>query len=189
MGGDGVGQPRHAVLEHLPLPVDRAAARVEGGSIGVNAFPHGRSEPGQRLEQPLHFLLHEGDHGRLVARAEVGLDACHLLVEAIQQLIVNTSFIWVWMPAFSSSMLRCTAMAKRGSTSQSLGKWLASRSPGRGEPSSSVSPRCPRRTGSYSRKRRWLAPRLGDGTRIRRLMHETTPSWLTSAEAEGSTRR
>ena len=37
-------------------------------------------------------------------------------------MAVNASFISVWMPAFSSSMLRCTAMAKRGSTSYSLGR-------------------------------------------------------------------
>ena len=29
----------------------------------------------------------------------------------------------VWMRAFSSSMLRCTAMAKSGSTSRELGRW------------------------------------------------------------------
>ena len=53
-------------------------------------------------------------------------------------IAVHFSLMKAWMREFSSSMLRCTAMEKSGRIWWSFGRCVASRSPGVGEPSSSV---------------------------------------------------
>ena len=74
VGGDGLGDPRHALVEVPPLGVDGAHAWIDGATVRLDALADAGVEALKMVEARLDLRPEEADDGHLVAAPEAPAD-------------------------------------------------------------------------------------------------------------------
>src|SRR5437867_6982406 len=87
VGGDGLGQARHALLEDLALPIDGAHARIERVAVRGHPAGHGRVEAPQPLQQRLDLGPQERHDADLVTSGEMIVDLLAVLIDPVAKLV------------------------------------------------------------------------------------------------------
>jgi hypothetical protein len=87
--GDGLGDPRHALVEVPPLGVDGAHAWIDGATVRLDALADARVEALKMVEARLDLRPEEADDGHLVAAPEAHADLGRVRVDAMGELVEN----------------------------------------------------------------------------------------------------
>ncbi len=89
VGGQGLIDQHHAVIELLAAPIQRAHGRLHGGPVSLDLLVHFGAEGPQVTEQRFDISMQKLQDRELIARGQRGVQVRHVLAHVIRECVKN----------------------------------------------------------------------------------------------------